>query len=66
MERLHQMNVVPDVIPDLHPSFDLHVTARTTPREFHLEKRFYKDIEPGVFLLPGQVCFALESFVEVL
>ena len=23
MERLHQMNVIPDVLPDFHPSFDM-------------------------------------------
>ena len=55
MERVHQMHVVPDVIPDLHPSLDLRVSfpehktkePSTTPK--------YTFVEPGVFLLPEQV-----------
>ncbi|KAH8822516.1 phosphatidylethanolamine-binding protein [Flagelloscypha sp. PMI_526] len=34
MERVHQMNIVPDVIPVMHPSLDLQVVYRTPAREF--------------------------------
>jgi len=53
MERVHQMHVVPDVVPDFHPSFDLrvsfpeHKTAESTSRK-------YEFVEPGVYLLPEQ------------
>ena len=51
------MHVVPDVVPDLHPSLDLRVSfpehqtkvASTVPK--------YKFVEPGVYLLPEQVSF---------
>ncbi|KAG6890996.1 hypothetical protein C0992_011273 [Termitomyces sp. T32_za158] len=33
MERLHQMHVIPDVLPDLRPTIDVHVVANTTYRE---------------------------------
>ena len=61
MERIHQMHVVPDVVPDLHPSLDLRVSfpehqtkvASTVPK--------YKFVEPGVYLLPEQVSFLAAS-----
>ncbi|KAN0101061.1 hypothetical protein V8E55_001045 [Tylopilus felleus] len=31
MERIHQMHVVPDVVPDIHPSFDLRVSFPEHP-----------------------------------
>ncbi|KAJ7321538.1 phosphatidylethanolamine-binding protein, partial [Mycena albidolilacea] len=34
MERLHQMNIIPDVLPVPHPSVDLHVTTRLMPEHF--------------------------------
>jgi large subunit ribosomal protein L35 len=53
------MNVVPDVLPDLHPSLDLRVTfPEPPPRSVYLRtriKRSYKQVEPGVYLLPEQV-----------
>ncbi|KAF7340205.1 hypothetical protein MVEN_01939100 [Mycena venus] len=63
MERLHQMNVVPDVLPVLHPSIDLHVTARLMPEHFEsLMKRnrfqrrvnTFKEVIPGNYLTPRQ------------
>jgi large subunit ribosomal protein L35 len=53
MERIYQMNVVPDVLPVLRPSVDLRVSF---PR-FDKEKKFgkYENIEPGIFLLPADV-----------
>lgn len=34
MERVYQMNVVPDIIPVMHPSVDLRVVYRTPHNEF--------------------------------
>ena len=61
MERIHQMHVVPDVLPDLHPSFDLRVTfpehrdKNNTPEADVKPKCGF--VEPGVYLLPEQVSF---------
>jgi large subunit ribosomal protein L35 len=49
------MKVIPDVLPDLHPSIDLHVTARTSPEEFRKTKKVQVAIEPGAYLSPEQV-----------
>ncbi|KAK7040598.1 hypothetical protein R3P38DRAFT_429814 [Favolaschia claudopus] len=63
MERLHQMNVIPDVLPVMHPSVDLHVTARLMPTHFEsLMKRnrfqrrvnTFKEVIPGNYLTPQQ------------
>ncbi|KAJ6498040.1 hypothetical protein C8R47DRAFT_1112633 [Mycena vitilis] len=63
MERLHQMNVIPDALPVLHPSLDLHVTARLMPEHFEsLMKRnkfqrrvnTFKEVVPGNYLTPRQ------------
>ncbi|KIL71109.1 hypothetical protein M378DRAFT_116719 [Amanita muscaria Koide BX008] len=54
MERVYQMHVVPDVLPELHPSIDLHVTATALPQEICLTSKTDKEVEPGVFLLPQQ------------
>ncbi|KAJ7232848.1 phosphatidylethanolamine-binding protein [Mycena haematopus] len=63
MERLHQMKVLPDVLPVLHPSIDLHVTARLMPEHFEsLMKRnrfqrrvnTFKEVVPGNYLTPRQ------------
>ena len=55
MERIHQMYVVPDVLPELRPSVDLHVTATALPQEIRLRNTTDKQVEPGLFLLPKQV-----------
>ena len=59
MERIHQMNVVPDLLPALHPSFDLRLNFPESPPDDPVRrartKRRYKRVEPGVFLLPEQV-----------
>lgn len=61
MERIHQMNVVPDVLPALHPSFDLRINfPEAPPEDIRLRtrvKRKYEKIEPGVLLVPEQVCW---------
>ena len=58
MERIHQMNVVPDVLPSLHPSFDLRITfPEPPPQSVYLRnrsKRQHKQVEPGVFLVSEQ------------
>ncbi|TFK76620.1 PEBP-like protein [Pluteus cervinus] len=54
MERIHQMNVVPDVIPVLHPSVDLHITAKNTPDQCRRTKKIESRVEPGIFLAPEQ------------
>lgn len=59
MERIYQMNVVPDVLPALKPTIDLHVIARTTPKEFLNSKKVQEVVEPGVFLKSKQVSICL-------
>jgi large subunit ribosomal protein L35 len=54
MERLHQMNVVPDVLPDFRPSFDLRVSFPQYNKELKYGKNML--VEPGVFLEPKDVC----------
>ncbi|KAJ7194173.1 phosphatidylethanolamine-binding protein, partial [Mycena pura] len=71
MERIHQMHVVvwgvfpdvPDVLPVLHPSLDLHLTARLLPVHFdalmhrnRAQRRVntFKDVVPGNYLTPRQ------------
>ncbi|KAI0791795.1 phosphatidylethanolamine-binding protein [Abortiporus biennis] len=58
MERIHQMNVVPDLLPSLHPSLDLRVNyPEAPPKSVYLRtriKRRYERVEPGVYLLPEQ------------
>ncbi|KAJ7031502.1 phosphatidylethanolamine-binding protein [Mycena alexandri] len=63
MERVHQMNVIPDVLPILHPSIDLHVAARLMPQHFDalmernkFQRRLntFKDVIPGNYLIPQQ------------
>ncbi|KAJ3998867.1 phosphatidylethanolamine-binding protein, partial [Lentinula boryana] len=63
MERLHQMHVVPDLLPAIHPSLDLHVTV-----PYPLNKQFKRSmksggksivgVEPGSFLSPTQTARA--------
>lgn len=58
MERIHQMKVVPDVLPDIHPSLDLRVNfpkvKSNTGLQATISKAVYEHVEPGVFLLPEQ------------
>ena len=59
MERFHQMNVIPDVLPSLRPSLDLRLTfPEPPPQSVYLRtrsKRQHKRVEPGVFLVSEQV-----------
>ncbi|KAL5494969.1 MRPL35 [Sanghuangporus weigelae] len=58
MERIHQMSVVPDLLPSLHPSVDLRISfPEPPPHSTYLRtrtRRKYKPVEPGVYLLPEQ------------
>lgn len=60
MERVHQMNVVPDLLPELHPSLDLRANfperLSKKARLANRTKAKYEKTDPGVFLLPEQVC----------
>ncbi|CAA7264664.1 unnamed protein product [Cyclocybe aegerita] len=67
MERLYQMHVVPDVLPEIHPSLDLHVVARTKPKEFlnSDSKKVQMNVEPGTFLRPKQTLVPPKLFASV-
>ncbi|KAF8876496.1 phosphatidylethanolamine-binding protein, partial [Infundibulicybe gibba] len=51
MERLHQMHVIPDVLPAIHPTVEVRIA---TPGERDGVRRPRVDVEPGVFLTPKQ------------
>ncbi|TFK38624.1 phosphatidylethanolamine-binding protein [Crucibulum laeve] len=54
MERVYQMKVVPDVLPQLHPTVDLRITTPTLPTEFHKTQKPFTEVEPGTYLQPIQ------------
>ncbi|CAK5279833.1 unnamed protein product [Mycena citricolor] len=67
MERVHQMNVIPDALPVMHPTVDLHLTAPLMQEHFDklmrrnrgpsgLPRRMntFKDVIPGNYLVPKQ------------
>ncbi|KAL1940687.1 hypothetical protein VTO73DRAFT_8122 [Trametes versicolor] len=58
MERIYQMNVVPDMLPELKPTFDLRIKyAEAPPKDNYLRtrvKRKLKQVEPGIFLVAEQ------------
>lgn len=56
MERIYQMNVVPDLLPKLDPSFDLRITTGLKPKGLHPKAKNPMIVAPGSFLLPKQVC----------
>lgn len=51
------MKVVPDALPEINPTIDLRVIARTIPTDFLKTAKVYSAVEPGVFLRPKQVSF---------
>lgn len=52
MKRIHQMHVVPEVVPDLDPSFDFRVSFPDHQIEVVSMVAKYKFVEAGVCLLP--------------
>ncbi|KAF5312925.1 hypothetical protein D9619_003295 [Psilocybe cf. subviscida] len=54
MERIYQMSVVPDILPVIKPSLDLHVVAKSSSREYFNDKKTLTTVVPGVFLTPRQ------------
>ncbi|KIM52354.1 hypothetical protein SCLCIDRAFT_56180, partial [Scleroderma citrinum Foug A] len=69
MERIHQMFVVPDVVPFLHPSLDLRVTY---PEHFvrridhgDSKKRKHAPVEPGTYLHPEQTVEPPKLYTDV-
>lgn len=61
MERIYQMKVVPDALPELNPTIDLQVIARTLPADFLKTKKVFKGVEAGVYLRPKQVFLYFHS-----
>ncbi|KAG5220542.1 PEBP protein [Salix suchowensis] len=55
MERIHQMNVVPDVLPDLHPSIDVRLTVPSTLKQLREGQKVHAPVEPGAFVFPRQM-----------
>ncbi|EKM60509.1 uncharacterized protein PHACADRAFT_246507 [Phanerochaete carnosa HHB-10118-sp] len=58
MERVHQMGVVPDLLPEIRPSLDLRVNfLERLPeklRKMDRTKRKSEKVEAGIYLLPEQ------------
>ncbi|EDR02032.1 uncharacterized protein LACBIDRAFT_295521 [Laccaria bicolor S238N-H82] len=65
MERIYQMGVVPDVLPEIRPSLDLRVVAKTRAAEFLNAGKVQKEVEPGVYLLPKQTLEPPKLYVNV-
>jgi len=65
MERIHQMKVIPDVLPDLRPSIDLHITVRASSDERKKSKKMQVTVEPGTFLLPAQTVIPPKLYANV-
>ena len=55
------MKVVPDALPELNPTIDLQVIARTLPADFIKTKKVFKAVEPGIYLRPKQVSLYFHS-----
>ncbi|KAJ7892582.1 hypothetical protein B0H14DRAFT_2560292 [Mycena olivaceomarginata] len=69
MERLHQMNVIPNLLPVLHPSVDLYVTACLKLEHFEgLIKRNRFEHRVNTFkeyLTPGQTRVPTKWYANV-
>ncbi|KLO20704.1 PEBP-like protein [Schizopora paradoxa] len=69
MERIHQMNVIPDLLPTFHPSLDLRITfPEPPPQSTYLRtrvKRRHTAVEPGSYLLPEQTRRAPRLYTSV-
>lgn len=56
------MSVVPDVLPVINPSLDLHVVVRARSTQFIEENKRNTHVEPGVFIRPKQVIWFFRCF----
>ncbi|KAF9014902.1 phosphatidylethanolamine-binding protein [Cyathus striatus] len=65
MERIYQMNVVPDLLPAIHPSIDVRVVTPATPAVFHKTGKVDSKVEPGSFILPTQTVKPPKLYVNV-
>ncbi|TFK99620.1 phosphatidylethanolamine-binding protein [Pterulicium gracile] len=66
MERVHQMHVVPDVLPDLHPSLDLRITAPATKEQLLADPaKRHVEVEPGIFLTANRTVEPPKVYVNV-
>ncbi|THU88201.1 PEBP-like protein, partial [Dendrothele bispora CBS 962.96] len=54
MERVYQMNVVPDILPAIHPTVDLDVTVFLPSSRLLRSRKRVLLTEPGKFVLPHQ------------
>lgn len=59
MQRINTMHVIPDLIPDLHPSVDLYLAFRH-PNENPVHN--VGDVEAGLYLKPEQVRLRSSKF----
>jgi large subunit ribosomal protein L35 len=56
MERVHQMQVVPDILPEIRPSVDLRLVVKADGVEqMRLHDNAVFLYEPGAFLRPKNV-----------
>lgn len=55
MEHLYQMKVVSGALPEIDPTIDLQVIARTLPADCLGKKKVFKAVQPAVDLRPKQV-----------
>jgi large subunit ribosomal protein L35 len=66
MERIYQMNVVPDIVSSIHPTLDLRITTGSRPKSIHPKAKNPLIVEPGSFLTPkqaGSLSLPLATFV---
>lgn len=60
------MHVVPDVVPQFHPSFDLRVSFPEYQTKVTSTAPKYRFVEPGIYVLPEQVRFSLLQILAFL
>ncbi|KIK05241.1 hypothetical protein K443DRAFT_120673 [Laccaria amethystina LaAM-08-1] len=65
IEHIYQMRFVLDIVPEIRPSLDLCVIAKTHPSEFLNMGKVKKEVEPGVYLLPKQTLELPKLYVNV-
>ncbi|KAH9487184.1 54S ribosomal protein L35, mitochondrial [Psilocybe cubensis] len=65
MERLYQMNVIPDVLPILEPTVDLHLVAKARPTEYLKIGKLQTTVVPGEFIRPKQTLVPPKLYATV-